>query len=135
MILVKNPAGCNQSLSYLSSLSDDYVAVFCLNDKTADGHDISWIWDADHEKVATDSHCRKIYVSGTRATDMKVRLKYAGADENKISLVEDNEALLKAMTSHSLPVFVLPNYTSMLSLRAVVSAATGKKEFWKDQKE
>lgn len=135
MILVKNPAGCNQSLSYLSSLSDDYVAVFCLNDKTADGHDISWIWDADHEKVATDSHCRKIYVSGTRATDMQVRLKYAGADENKISLVEDNEALLKAMTSHSLPVFVLPNYTSMLSLRAVVSAATGKKEFWKDQKE
>ena len=39
------------------------------------------------------------------------------------------------MTSHGLPVFVLPNYTSMLSLRAVVSEATGKKEFWKDQKE
>jgi UDP-N-acetylmuramyl tripeptide synthase len=134
MILVKNPAGCNQSLSYLSSLGEDYVAVLCLNDKTADGHDISWIWDADHEKVALDPHCKKIYVSGTRATDMMVRLKYAGADEDSITLVEDNKELIDIMTSHKLPVFILPNYTSMLSLRAVLSAATGKKEFWKDQK-
>ena len=134
MILVKNPAGCNQSLSYLSSMENDYVAVFCLNDKTADGHDISWIWDADFEKVANDKNCKKIYVSGTRATDIRLRLKYAGADESIISLVEDENELLKAMTSHSLPVFALPNYTSMLSLRAVVGAATGKKEFWKDQK-
>ncbi len=135
MILVKNPAGCNQSLTFLSSVDEDYVAVFCLNDKTADGHDISWIWDANHELVANDPHCKKIYVSGTRATDIRIRLKYAGADESKIELVEKETELLEAMTSHSLPVFVLPNYTSMLSLRAVVSEATGKKEFWKDQKE
>ncbi len=134
MILVKNPAGCNQSLTYLSSLDEDYVAVFCLNDKTADGHDISWIWDADHEKVAQDPHCKYIYVSGTRATDMQIRLKYADADTSKIMLVEDQTQLLNKMTSHKLPVFILPNYTSMLTLRAVVSEATGKKEFWKDQK-
>lgn len=135
MILVKNPAGCNQSLSYLSSVDEDYVAVFCLNDKTADGHDISWIWDANHELVAKDPHCKYIYVSGTRATDIRIRLKYADADPDKIKLIENGSELLEAMTSHGLPVFILPNYTSMLSLRAVVSEATGKKEFWKDQKE
>ncbi len=134
MILVKNPAGCNQSLTYLSSLDENYIAVFCLNDRTADGHDISWIWDADHEKVANDSHCRHIYVSGTRAGDMSIRLKYAGASEENITIIEDNKELIEKMSSHGLPVFVLPNYTSMLSLRAVLSAATGKKEFWKDQK-
>ena len=134
MILVKNPAGCNQSLSYLSSLGEDYVAVFCLNDKTADGHDISWIWDADHEKVTQDSHCKMIYVSGTRATDMQVRLKYADMPADKLEIVYDNNELIDKMTSHGLPVFILPNYTSMLSLRAVLGAATGKKEFWKDQK-
>ena len=134
MILVKNPAGCNQSLSYLSSLGEDYVAVLCLNDKTADGHDISWIWDADHEKVAQDVHCKKLYVSGTRAGDMMIRLKYAGADTSSIEMIEDNRKLIEAMTSHSLPVFILPNYTSMLSLRAELSSVTGKKEFWKDQK-
>ena len=134
MILVKNPAGCNQSLSYLSSLGEDYVAVFCLNDKTADGHDISWIWDADHEKVTQDPHCKMIYVSGTRATDMQVRLKYADMPADKLEIVYDNNELIDKMTSHGLPVFILPNYTSMLSLRAVLGAATGKKEFWKDQK-
>ncbi|MCR5214747.1 MAG: MurT ligase domain-containing protein [Eubacterium sp.] len=134
MILVKNPAGCNQSLTYLSSLDEDYVAVFCLNDKTADGHDISWIWDAEHEKVAQDPHCKFIYISGTRAGDMSIRLKYAGASTQRLIIIEDNKELLEKMTSHSLPVYVLPNYTSMLSLRAVVGAATGKKEFWKDQK-
>ena len=134
MILVKNPAGCNQSLTYLSELGEDYIAVFCLNDKTADGHDISWIWDADHEKVVNDPHCKHIYVSGTRAADMQVRLKYAGASPDKITLIEDNNKLLKKMVSHKLPVFALPNYTSMLALRAVIGAATGKKEFWKDQK-
>lgn len=134
MILVKNPAGCNQSLSYLSSLGEDYVAVFCLNDRTADGHDISWIWDADYERVAEDNHVKYIYVSGTRAADMQVRLKYAGAPEDMIKLISDSNELLEQIASHGLPVFILPNYTSMLDLRAVISAATGKKEFWKDQK-
>ena len=65
---------------------------------------------------------------------MQVRLKYADAAEDHITLIEDNNKLLEQMTSHNLPVFILPNYTSMLALRAVVGAATGKKEFWKDQK-
>ena len=134
MILVKNPAGCNQALSYLSSLDSDYVAVFCLNDKTADGHDISWIWDADHEKVTKDPHCKHIYVSGTRAEDMEVRLKYGDASEEDITLVEDNNTLIDIVTTHGLPVFVLPNYTSMLALRSVLGSATGKNEFWKEQK-
>ena len=133
MILVKNPAGCNQSLSYISSMTEDYVAVFCLNDKTADGHDISWIWDADHEKVAKDSNCRKIYVTGTRAGDMLIRLKYAGADTEKLEVVSTDSELIEKMTEHKIPVFILPNYTSMLSLRAELSAVTGKKEFWKEQ--
>ena len=131
MILVKNPAGCNQALTYLSSLDQDYTAVFCLNDKTADGHDISWIWDADYEKVCHDPHCRQLLVSGTRAEDMQVRLKYAGVDESKIRLCSSNEELIDAFTSYKLPVFVLPNYTSMLSLRAVLGELSGKSEFWK----
>ena len=131
MILVKNPAGCNQALSYLASLSQDYVAVFCLNDKTADGHDISWIWDADYEKVCRDENCKKIYVTGTRGEDMQLRLKYADVPEDKIILKPDDNSLIDAFTETGLPVFVLPNYTSMLSLRHVLGELSGKSEFWK----
>lgn len=130
MILVKNPAGCNQAIDYLTSLDEDFNAVFCLNDRTADGHDISWIWDADFENVCHDPHLKKIWVMGDRAEDMQLRLKYADAPEDQIEIVRDNKTMLDVMRQSDLPVFVLPNYTSMLSLRAALSEATGKEGFW-----
>ena len=133
MILVKNPAGCNQSISYMTSLGEDYTGVFCLNDKTADGHDISWIWDADHEFVAEDPHCKHIFVWGTRSEDMQLRLKYAGVPEDMITRVETPQELIDACADAGRPTFILPNYTPMIELRAVRGEATGKKEFWKEQ--
>ncbi len=134
MILVKNPAGCNQALEYIASIPEDFTMIFCLNDRTADGHDISWIWDADYEKLVgdlTSSHAKEILVSGDRAEDMQLRLKYAGATEDMISIVRTDEELLQRMKQSGRPVFVMPNYTSMLSLRKTLSEATGGKEFWK----
>ena len=130
MILVKNPAGCNQAISYLVSLKKDYELVLCLNDRTADGHDISWIWDADHELFAEDPHLKKIYVCGDRAADLSVRLKYAGVEEEKITLITDYHSLLAALQGKKLPIFAMPNYTSMLALREVVGEAAGKSGFW-----
>ncbi len=131
MILVKNPAGCNQALSYVTSLEEDYNAVICLNDQTADGHDISWIWDAEYEKLSSDENLKNIIVAGDRAEDMQLRLKYAGVPEDKIRLVRGWDQLTEQMRDSSYPVFVLPNYTSMLALRRTLAEATGKQEFWK----
>ena len=50
MVLVKNPAGCDRAIEYLAA-QDGAAAVFCLNDGTADGTDVSWIWDADFERL------------------------------------------------------------------------------------
>ena len=130
MILVKNPAGCSQALSYVTSIEEDFNLILCLNDRTADGHDISWIWDADYEQLAEDVHVKHILVSGDRAEDMQLRLKYAGCAESMISLEKDNGKLLAAAGDSSLPVFILPNYTAMLALRRIFSDATGGKEFW-----
>ena len=131
MILVKNPAGCNQTLDYLLSLDEDYAAVLCLNDQAADGTDISWIWDVEYEKLAEDPHLKRVMVSGERAEDMRLRLKYAGIPEEITELVHGWEKLAGEMENSSLPVFVLPNYTSMLALRRVLAKDAGKEEFWK----
>ncbi len=131
MILIKNPAGCNQALEYLTSMQNDFTAVFCLNDRTADGHDISWIWDADFERVTADPHVKHIYVSGDRAEDLQLRLKYAGADEKDITCIKDYKELVETLRASKTPVFILPNYTSMLSLREVLKDATGAQDFWK----
>ncbi|MBR1628940.1 MAG: DUF1727 domain-containing protein, partial [Lachnospiraceae bacterium] len=92
--------------------------------------DISWIWDADHELFAEDPHLKKIYVCGDRAADLSVRLKYAGVEEEKITLITDYHSLLAALQGKKLPIFAMPNYTSMLALREVVGEAAGKSGFW-----
>ena len=52
MILVKNPAGCTQALEFIARTGREFVLVVCLNDRGADGTDISWIWDADFELLS-----------------------------------------------------------------------------------
>jgi len=131
IILVKNPAGCNQVLNYLSGLSEKTIFVCCLNDNSADGKDVSWIWDVNFEKLEDmDELIPEIYVSGIRSGDMAVRLKYAGINEAKLKVFDDYDALIRAMTKQSLPVIIMPTYTAMMDLRAKMSSAFGGKEFW-----
>jgi len=131
IILVKNPAGCNQVINYLTGLYEKTVFVCCLNDNSADGKDVSWIWDVNFEKLTDMSDLiPEIYVSGIRAADMALRLKYAGIDENKLSIFGDYDELIKAMTDQPLPVIIMPTYTSMMELRAKMSSAFGGKDFW-----
>ena len=131
MILVKNPAGLDQAAEFVTGSREEYDIAFCLNDKTADGHDISWIWDADLEKVVKDPHRKAIYVSGSRAEDMQLRLKYAGAGEEEIILEKKPDLLILRMITGTRRLFVLPNYTSMLELRKELLKTTGGVEFWK----
>ena len=133
MILVKNPAGCGQALEYVCGLNEPCTVVLCLNDLDADGHDISWIWDVDYEKLCSLEAVRGIYVWGRRAEDLQLRLKYAGADESRIERIPEKEMkkLMDIIRHSEVPVFVLPNYTTMLPLRDALRRAAGKEAFWK----
>ena len=51
MILVKNPTGCNQALSFVVNVKEPTTLVFALNDRYADSTDVSWIWDVDYSKL------------------------------------------------------------------------------------
>ncbi len=133
MILVKNPAGCNQALDYLCSIKEPCSIVLCLNDLDADGHDISWIWDVDYEKLYGRGNIRRILVWGRRAEDLQLRLRYAGFEEKRIRRVPEKELkkLLDVIYRSQVPVFILPNYTAMLPLRDALRRAAGKDSFWK----
>ena len=131
MILVKNPAGCDQAVDYVTGVGEDYEIAFCLNDRTADGHDVSWIWDADLEKIARDPRRRSVWVSGVRAEDMQLRLKYAGIPEKEITMEKDYARLIGRISRKGRMVFLLPNYTSMLDLRRALVKKTGDGAFWK----
>ena len=131
MILVKNPAGCTQALEYLAGIDRDYALVVCLNDHSADGTDVSWIWDAGFEQLEPlKDRIRKLYVSGDRAQDMRVRLKYAGLPDERITVQTDMGALVETLKQESLPVYILPTYTAMLALRGEIVRRCGGAEFW-----
>lgn len=129
MILVKNPAGCNQVFEYLNGLEQTFLPVFLLNDKAADSTDISWIWDAEYERFA-EKYDGPVVVSGIRADDMALRLKYAGIPAENIRVERDFDALIQQVSEQSLPVYMIPTYTAMLDLRTRLAHLCGSKEFW-----
>ena len=52
------------------------VLLLALNDRIADGRDVSWIWDVDFELALP--RAGHVVCSGTRAADIALRAKYAG---------------------------------------------------------
>ena len=131
MMLVKNPAGCNQVIEFLENIKEKFILVVCLNDRGADGTDVSWIWDADFEGLTSlGGYLDRVIVSGDRAGDMRVRIKYAGIPDEHISMQRNYEELVKWIEQQDMPVFIMPTYTAMLELRQVVIKHCGGADFW-----
>ncbi len=132
MILVKNPAGANQVLNFVYNVKEPSVFVVGLNDRYADGTDISWIWDADFEKFSTmGDRLKSVIVTGIRADEMSMRFKYAGVPTEKIIVEQNYEAMLNDIVSQPSPAFIMPTYTAMLEIHGLLSKKYSVKEFWK----
>ncbi|HEX5893528.1 MAG TPA: MurT ligase domain-containing protein, partial [Solirubrobacterales bacterium] len=115
ILLIKNPAGANEVLRTLSLESSDggLDVWIALNDKIADGRDVSWIWDADFELLSRD--VRRVICTGTRASEMALRLKYAGWPDEAIEVIEPIATSLDdAVTAAPDRLFALPTYTALL---------------------
>ena len=131
MMLVKNPAGFNQVINLISHDEGCCKLAFLLNDRFADGTDISWIWDVDFEALAAQqARFTRILVSGVRADDMALRLKYAGFVSDRIEVIRTYEELLDAVGADETPAFLMPSYTAMFELRGEIGKHTDVKAFY-----
>ncbi len=134
ILLIKNPAGANEVLRtlVLEADRDNGGGVdlwIALNDRIADGRDVSWVWDADFELLA--GTVRRVTCAGTRAPEMAVRLKYAGLDPALISVRSDIEASLDdAVAAAPGRLFALPTYTALLELRTLLADRGLAKAYW-----
>jgi UDP-N-acetylmuramyl tripeptide synthase len=137
ILLIKNPAGANEVLRtlMLESREPGYKGEgidlwIALNNRIADGRDVSWIWDADFELLAPG--IRRVVCAGTRAPEMALRLKYAGWPEEAIEVVPGIGASLDAAVAGSQGrLFALPTYTALLELRKLLADRGLAKEFWR----
>ncbi|HWY17465.1 MAG TPA: MurT ligase domain-containing protein [Solirubrobacteraceae bacterium] len=124
ILLVKNPAGCNEVLRTLALEPGEHDVLGVLNDNIADGRDVSWVWDADYELLA--GRVRSVTCAGTRAPELALRLKYAGVDPHRIRVIDDLAQALTAAAADrpssdgAEPLYALPTYTAMLQLRELL---------------
>ena len=130
MLLVKNPAGANEVIRSLAGLEREQDFLVLLNDRVADGEDVSWIWDVDFSRLRPGS----LVVGGRRASDMALRLKYAGLEPAEGIVTETNfeKALEGALATGEGPLYVLSTYTALLEFRSLLVRKGAMREFWRE---
>ena len=118
--LIKNPTGASEVLRTINHKTCDKLLII-INDNYADGRDVSWLWDADFEMLK--DYSGEIVVSGIRAYDMAVRMKYAGFDKDKI-IVKPNIKTAINYTIDSVEknshVLIMPTYTALLEMQKIL---------------
>ena len=129
LVLSKNPAGFNETLRTAVELAKGTCFVIGLNDRKADGTDVSWIWDVDFEHLKDKA--RVVVPAGNRAHDMAVRLKYADvpAQPPETDPGSALDSLIKATTEGD-TAHLLCTYTAMLDLRAELVRRGWAKPYW-----
>ena len=133
LLLFKNPTGANEALRAIRADLDESRVVLALNDRIADGRDVSWIWDIDLEG-ALDG-VAGVICAGTRAADLAVRLRYADVDPGVIDVRSDPEAAFDDAVAEQKPggrVYVLATYTAMLDLHRALADRGLTRRFWEE---
>ena len=108
LLLVKNPSAFRQSLFSFGRGKGPVMIV--INDYDADGRDISWLWNVDFSKLE-GVHT----VSGTRAPEMALRLKYDQVPVQHVNT--DLKEALAAFLEGTGPRQIFATYTAMLEIR------------------
>ncbi|HEU4321932.1 MAG TPA: MurT ligase domain-containing protein [Roseiflexaceae bacterium] len=160
LALIKNPVGASETVRMLTQTLDGHTStteqpaadadttslkpqassldpslhlLIAINDRFADGTDVSWLWDADFERLG--GVVARATLSGTRAQDMAVRLKYAGVASDRIHVEPELAGALDSALER-LPagatLYALPTYTAMLDLRAELVRRGWVRPFWED---
>ena len=111
--LAKNPAGFNQNIEAMLEDREPKRLVIVINDNDQDGTDVSWLWDVDFDRIR-DGSIKSVAVSGIRALDMCLRLKYV---EIQADVTETPEAAIEEQLAKGQEkLYVLVNYTALFSI-------------------
>lgn len=111
LILVKNPSGFRLALM---SHTDNPGTMIAINDNYADGRDVSWLWDVEFDRLKSSG---VDVVTGSRAHDMALRLKYDEVPTRQIDtdLLRGLENFIKSEADR--PKKIYCTYTAMTAIR------------------
>ncbi|MEJ5921493.1 Mur ligase family protein [Bifidobacterium thermophilum] len=119
LLLVKNPMGFRLSLASFPPAGHDTMII--INDEYADGRDMSWLWDVDFTGLRGTGVAA---VSGTRAWDMALRLKYDQVPVKHVDTDLEQAVADFVAADPTTPKRIYCTYTAMLRTRAKLSHIT-----------
>ncbi|MEQ8718373.1 MAG: MurT ligase domain-containing protein [Acidimicrobiales bacterium] len=134
ILLAKNPTGANENVRTVASTDGPLHLLISLNDRTADGRDVSWIWDVDWEPIL--GRAAHVTVTGDRAHDLALRFRYADTPPAAVTVEPSVSDALDSALAHAGPggtLYALPTYTAMLDLRAELVRRGVVDNFWADR--
>jgi len=136
MALIKNPVGANEILRTILNHPGKITLVVAINDRIADGTDVSWLWDVDFEQLAAiKDRFSSVIATGLRAWDMAVRFKYAGFEAEQLQVEDDFARAVELGLEQTAPenkLFILPTYTAMLDIRRHLNNMGLGIPFWEE---
>jgi UDP-N-acetylmuramyl tripeptide synthase len=134
LLLAKNPTGANETVRTVLLDPEPPHLLIALNDRIADGQDVSWIWDVDYEPLL--ARAAALTLTGDRAHDLALRMRYAGVPAEAMAVVPDPAAALDRAVA-GVPaggaLYVLPTYTAMLGLREILVARGVAEAYWHER--
>ncbi len=137
MGLIKNAVGGNEVLRTFLEAPGPLNLLAAVNDRYADGTDISWLWDVDFEQLEPAlERISTLTVSGLRALDLAVRLRYAGIPPSRLTVERDpGRALERCLQGPAgEPLYLLLTYTAMLELRRIIHRRGAVRPYWEEQR-
>lgn len=116
--LVKNPTGANETMKYIQENQADKMVMVILNDNDQDGRDISWIWDANFERLCRDD-VKTIICSGKRTYDMALRFYYSGF-QGTLLTIDDYEEAISHINKYQEETYIIATYTALQAVRSAL---------------
>ncbi len=133
LAFVKNPTSYNITLHEVLSRPGRKHVLAAHSNTVVDGEDFAWLWDVDIEALVP--RLASLTVSGTRAEEVALRFKYAGADPALIRVVPDRAAALQAALAQPPPgeaLHIFAGYTPMRELRGVIERRGWVSPSWEE---
>jgi UDP-N-acetylmuramyl tripeptide synthase len=130
---VKNPTSYNATLRQILQQPGRKHVLAAHSNTVVDGEDFAWLWDVDLEDLVPD--LASLVVSGTRAEEVALRMKYAGAGLTDMRVIPGRQAALDAALARippDEPLYILAGYTPMREFRRIMQRRGWVPPFWEE---
>jgi UDP-N-acetylmuramyl tripeptide synthase len=133
LAFVKNPTSYNATLREILQRPGRKHVLAAHSNTVVDGEDFAWLWDVDLEQLVPQ--LASLVISGTRAEEVALRFKYAGARPAVTQVLPARSAALDTALNGTPPgetLYIFAGYTPMRELRGIMQRRGWVPPSWKE---